>query len=200
MTPPMSPRAPRPQAALRIVWMLAWMTFVWVALWRDVSWGTAAAGFLAALGVVTIARLPSSPWGVRVRPFAAFKFFVVFVVSVVSASLIVAWRVLTPWNRVREGIVGVPLRTAHPVVITAVNHAITLAPGTMVVDIHHNPTVVFVHVLDLDDPSTIHADVHRLEALAKAAFGLAPDHSDAPVDPPTTATVDPHTGTPGRTT
>lgn len=190
----MTPRAPRPNAALRTAWMLAWLTFAWVALWRDFSWGTAVAGFLAAAGVLTLARLPASPWGVRVQPFAAAKFLVLFVASVVRASVVVAWRVLSPWNHVREGIVGVRLRTAHPVVITTVNHAITLAPGTMVIDIHHNPTVVFVHVLDLDDPATIHADVHRLEALAKAAFGLQPDPvTDPPADPPADPSADPPT-------
>ena len=185
-----SPLPRRP--ALRTAWTLTWLTFVWVALWRDPSWGTAAAGFLAAVGVVVVMPLPAAAESMRLRPIAAARFFGVFALAVVRSSLIVAGRVLTPWRPVREGIVGVTMRTTHPVVITVVNHAITLAPGTMVVDVHRDrPVVMFVHVLTLGDAAAIRAEVHRLEDLALAAFGLSADDdligSDSVVpDPPET--------------
>jgi multicomponent Na+:H+ antiporter subunit E len=72
----------------------------------------------------------------------------------------------------------VPLRTDHPVVVTTINHAVNLAPGTMVVDIDDDPTVVYVHVLHLEDPADVHAEVHQLEDLVLAAFGL--DTSEVP--------------------
>ncbi len=164
--------------------MIVWLTFVWVALWRDPSWGTIAAGILAAVGVIVVMPLPRTDASMRVHPVAAARFFGVFIVAVVRSSLIVAGRVLTPWRPVREGIVGVPMRTRHPAVITAVNHAITLAPGTMVIDVHRDdPIVMFVHVLVLDDAAAIHTEVHRLEDLALAAFGLTADDEVVAPDP-----------------
>lgn len=153
-------------------WTIVWLTLVWFAMWRDLSWGNLIGGVLAACLVVLLFPLPAPTSGIRLRPAALLRFLGVFVWSVIKANLVVAWEVLTPQNRIREGIVGVPLACDHPVVVTTINHAINLAPGTMVIDIDMNPCVVYVHVLHLDDPDAVHAEVHELEALAMAAFGL----------------------------
>ncbi len=156
----------------RSAWTIAWLMFVWVALWRDVSWGNLLAGFFAGAGIILLFPLPAPTSGIRIRPLPMIKFLLVFAASVVRANLVVAWEVLTPTNRIREGIIGVPLRTDHPVVVTTINHAVNLAPGTMVIDIDDDPAVVYVHVLHLEDPDDVHEEVRRLEDLALAAFGL----------------------------
>lgn len=156
----------------RSAWTIGWLMFVWVALWRDVSWGNLLAGFFAAAGIILIFPLPAPTSGIRIKPIAMIKFLLVFAISVVRANFIVAWEVLTPKNRIREGIIGVPLRTDHPVVMTTINHAVNLAPGTMVIDIDDDPAVVYVHVLHLDDPADVHDEVRQLEDLVLAAFGL----------------------------
>ena len=162
----------------RSVWTIAWIMFVWVAMWRDVSWGNLLAGFFAGAGIILLFPLPAPTSGIRIKPLPMIRFLLVFTVSVVRANFIVAWEVLTPRNRIREGIIGVPLRTDHPVVVTTINHAVNLAPGTMVVDIDKDPTVVYVHALHLEDPADVHAEVHQLEDLVLAAFGL--DASEVP--------------------
>ncbi|MEO1060623.1 MAG: Na+/H+ antiporter subunit E [Actinomycetota bacterium] len=159
----------------RSIWALIWLTFVWVALWRDVSPGNLVAGLLVASGIILVFPLPKSTMGIDLNPLAMVKFLLVFAASVVRANFIVAWEVLTPRNHIREGIIGVPLRTNHPVVVTTINHAINLAPGTMVIDIDDDPSepfVVYVHVLHLDDPADVHDEVRRLEDLILAAFGI----------------------------
>lgn len=163
-------------------WSILWLTFVWVALWRDLSWGTIAAGVIAAAVVLTLFPVPAPRWGIRVRPLAMAKFLAVFGFSVIKGSVIVAWKVLTPQNPVEEGIIGVQLSTDHPVLVTTINHAVTLAPGTMVIDIAEHPSIVYVHVLDLTDASAIRADVRRLERLALAAYGLDRSHHDPDTD------------------
>jgi multisubunit Na+/H+ antiporter MnhE subunit len=51
-----------------------------------------------------------------------------------------------------------------------VSHALGLAPGTMVVDIERDPTVLHVHVLHLRSVEAIRAEVLTLERLALAAL------------------------------
>lgn len=156
----------------RSAWSIAWLTLAWMAMWRDVTWGNLIGGLVAGAAIVLLFPLPASTSTIRLRPIAMVRFLAVFGWSVLKANIVVAWEVLTPRNRIREGIIGVPLDCDHPLVLTAINHAVNLAPGTMVVDIDRDPTVVYVHVLHLDDPGSVHAEVHQLERLAMAAFGL----------------------------
>lgn len=175
MTAPSAARAPRLLTDLRRSgWTVLWLTLVWQAMWRDLSWGNLIGGVIAAAGVTLLFPLPEPTSGIRLKPFAMAKFLGVFTWSVLKANIVVAWEVLTPQNRIREGIVGVPLRCDHPVVVTTINHAVNLAPGTMVIDIDMAPCVVYVHVLHLEDPADVHAEVRQLEDLAMAAFGLDP--------------------------
>lgn len=155
----------------RYVVAVAWLTAVWVAFWRDLSAANVLSGL--ALSAVLLWLFPYPPLqpGLKVRLLPALRFAVVFAWSVVKANAIVAWEVITPQNRINEGIVAVPLASNHPVVITLVSHAIILAPGTMVVDIDREPsTVLFVHALHLRSVESVRQEVLRLEQLAVDAF------------------------------
>lgn len=168
----------------RIVLAL-WLLVVWVALWRDLSIANVATGALVAAGVVWL--FPSaneSPVGVR--PLALVRFVAATAVSILRANLVVAWEVVTPKNRINEGVVAVELASSNSVVITLVTHAIILAPGTMVVDIDkgtdERPTQLYVHVLHLRSIDDVRDEVLQLEALALAAVS---GRDDRP--PPTAA-------------
>jgi multicomponent Na+:H+ antiporter subunit E len=151
---------------------VAWLTVVWVAFWRDLSVANVSSGvLLSAIVLWLFPYAPAQP-GLKIRLVPALRFAVVFAWSVVKANAIVAWEVVTPQNRINEGVVAVPLASSHPVVITLVSHAIILAPGTMVVDIDREPsTVLFVHALHLRSVEAVRQEVLRLEQLAIEAFG-----------------------------
>ena len=151
---------------------IAWLTAAWVALQRDLTVGNVAAG--VALGAILLAVFPFAPAAERLRvdPVALVQFAAVFAWSVVKANARVAWEVITPWNRIHEGVVAVRVRSDHPIVMTMVSHAIILAPGTMVIDIDRDPEpVLFIHALHLRSPEQVRGEVLRLERLALAALG-----------------------------
>jgi multicomponent Na+:H+ antiporter subunit E len=150
--------------------LLGWCTLVWIVLWRDLSWANLLSG--AAVSSAALALFPFAwpPDRLVVDPVALVRFGVVFAWSVVRANLIVAWEIVTPRNRVNEAVVTVPLSTDAPAVITMVSHAIGLAPGTMVVDIERDPTVLHVHVLHFRSVDDVRAEVFELERLALAAI------------------------------
>ena len=144
----------------------------WVALWRDLSTANVVSGALVAAGVVWLFP-PASESPVGVRPLALLRFVGATAVAILRANLVVAWEVVTPKNRINEGVVAVELASSNPVVITLVSHAIILAPGTMVVDIDKGsdtrPTQLYVHVLHLRSIEDVRNEVLQLEALALAA-------------------------------
>ncbi|MEM7286434.1 MAG: Na+/H+ antiporter subunit E [Actinomycetota bacterium] len=149
-----------------------WLVVVWVALWRDVSAANIVSGVLVSAGVTWLFP-PERRTALTVKPLAMARFIVAVFVSIVRANVVVAWEVLTPSNRINEGVVAVELASSHPVVITLVSHAIVLAPGTMVIDVEEGdadtPSLLFIHVLHLREVEDVRREVLELERLALAA-------------------------------
>ncbi len=151
------------------------MVAVWMALWRQFSLANLLSGSLAGLAVLAAFRRQAPPWRLRplLRPWAALRLLGYFTIKLVEATLIVAWEVVTPGLRVSEGIVAVPTLSSSDIVTTIVANAISLMPGTVTVDITHDPRVLYVHVLHLRDPQSFRREVRRLEELTIAAVGSA---------------------------
>lgn len=154
------------------VLVLPWLTVFasWVALWGDPAAGTVVAGAVVATAVVALVGGARTRRG-RLRPLAALRFTAHVAWNLVKATFLVAWEVVTPRNRIVEGIIAVSLPDPTPVVLLAVTNAIGLTPGTVVVDLDEDPCVLYVHVLHLIDIDAVREDLARLVALATAAFG-----------------------------
>ena len=144
-----------------------------MALWGDLSIGNLVGGAAVATVIVSLFHPGRRERLGRLRPVAAARFLAHVSVSLARSTAAVAWEALTPTDRTRPGILAVHLPSATPVVLTAVTTAIGLTPGTVVVDVGRDPTVLYVHVLHLADPAAVRRQIARLEALALAAFGPA---------------------------
>lgn len=151
---------------------LLWVTALWVALWGDVTAGNVIAGLLVGGALVAAFPRARSPLRSRVRPLPTIRFVGSFVHKFLEANAIVAWEVITPDNEsVNEAIVAVPLTGVSDGIVTMVANAISLTPGTLVVEIDKDPTILYVHVLHLRDVEQVRRDVLALELLAVRAFG-----------------------------
>ncbi|HUP76895.1 MAG TPA: Na+/H+ antiporter subunit E [Acidimicrobiales bacterium] len=151
------------------VLMVAWLAFVWVALWGEPSAANAVAGILVGLALITVFP-PSRQMSPVVRPLAFAHFAAVFAWRLVVASAVVAWEVLTPRNRIREGIIAVQLTSAPELVMTIVANSVSLTPGTLTLDIDRSTNTMYMHVLHLREIEAARRDVHELERLAILAF------------------------------
>ena len=151
--------------------MTAWLVIVWVALWEDASAANLLSGL--AVGSMLILVFPMRPRGVpgKFRPVPAIRFAGYFVWKLVEASAVVTWEVLTPTNRINEGIVAIPIRGVSDTLTTLVANAISLTPGTLTLEVRQEPTVLYVHVLHLSDIEAVRREVQHLEVLAIRAFG-----------------------------
>ena len=153
-----------------VPWVI--LTVAWVALWGDLSLGNVLAGMAVAVLVLALVGERQPAQG-TLRPVATARFGLYVVWSLVKATSLVAWEVLTPTNRIVEGIIAVPLPDATPTVVTVVTAAVGLTPGTVVVEVDEDPVVLYVHVLHLRDVEQVRAELRHLEALALRAFGPA---------------------------
>jgi len=148
------------------------LTAMWVALWSDLSVANVLSGLLVA--VLIVASFDTwRPGHVIVRPVAVVTFAGYFVYQLAVSSLVVARTVIAPRDRIRTGIVAVPLQGCSDAVVTLIADAITLTPGTLTLEVRREPLTLYVHALDVRDVTALQHDVRTLEVLAVKAFGDA---------------------------
>lgn len=151
---------------------LLWLTTIWIALWSDLSVANALSGLLvAALIIATFDTWRAG--SVIVRPIPAAKFTLYFLYQLAVSSLVVARTVITPRDRIRSGIVAVPLDGCSDAVATLIADAISLTPGTLTLEVRREPLTLYVHALDVRDITALQREVRTLEVLAVKAFGDA---------------------------
>lgn len=187
-------------ASLRVPVLLIWFVVLWESLWGRFSVANLLSGILVSIGLVLVVRLPDTPFrsygGARIRPLRTVWFGIFFVFKVVQANVLLAWEVVTPRNTIKPGILGVPLRDCSDAMVTLIANSFTLTPGSLTIEVirgrlETDPVTIYVHVLHLNDPSKVRADLMKLAELAVRAFGtdraleqFRPSHgADAGVDP-----------------
>ncbi len=158
--------------------LLVWLVVVWMLLWGTWSWANLLSGLLVSLTVLTLLPLPHVAGGARVRPVPLLVFLGHFVVDLVLSAAEVAWQALRPGGAGRTAIVRVQLRADSDLLLTMVAEAISLVPGSLVLDLDREHRVITLHVLparDLDDVERKRAHVLVVERRLVRAFGSAAD-------------------------
>ncbi len=130
--------------------LLAWLVFVWVGLWGTLSWANVLGG--VAVGVVLLVTLPLPPVasGGVVHPASLLRFFLSFVVDLVSSTVQVARLVLRP-RPLEQAVLAVPVRGASDQLLTLLANAISLTPGTLTLEVDRPRSTLYVHVIDVGD-------------------------------------------------
>ncbi|MEX0790954.1 MAG: Na+/H+ antiporter subunit E [Actinomycetota bacterium] len=148
-----------------------WISTMWVLLWGEPTPANILGG--VAVAAVLIFVFPPAPQGPgsSFRPVAAIRFLLHFLFKLVEANLVLAWEVATPGNRIREGVVAVPVHMSCRGVATMVANAISLTPGTLTLEVDMERRAIYVHVLHLHELEKVRSDLHRFEELALRAFG-----------------------------
>mgnify|MGYP006171835103 CR=1 FL=1 len=152
--------------------LVAWLTTLWVVLWRDPTVGNVVGGLVAA-GLV-LALFPAQQPARRdhtIRPLPLLYFLGWFAWQIIVANLVVAREILTRRDHIRSGIIAVPLQGCSDLVVTVIADAITLTPGTMTLEVQRDPTVIYVHVLHLYDIDQARNDVTTVQRLVVNAIG-----------------------------
>ncbi|MDQ7858144.1 MAG: Na+/H+ antiporter subunit E [Armatimonadota bacterium] len=135
------------------------LALAWVALTGHFSAANLAAGFALGFAVLWLATRVGGSTGYfrQVREVAGFVVFVAW--ELVLANLRVAYHILAPLDRMRPGIVAVPLDVRTDAEITMLANLITLTPGTLSLDVSESRRVLYVHTLALEDPASFRAGV-----------------------------------------
>jgi multicomponent Na+:H+ antiporter subunit E len=162
---------------MRRIALIAWLTALWVILWRDLTVANVASGALVAVTILGLYRLRTltlgeeAPRAHTLRPLALARFAGWFVYKLVVSNVVVAREIVTPRDTIRSGIIAVPVIGHSDLVTTVVADAISLTPGTLTLEVRHDPPTLYVHVMHLYDPDRVRRDILTLQLMIVRAIG-----------------------------
>jgi multicomponent Na+:H+ antiporter subunit E len=152
------------------------LAFIWVLLWGSASVANIASGVVVGTVIVLVVpglRRPSRSRWPPIRPFAILRFLGYVLVSTVTSNVVLTREVLSPSSRIRTGVIGVPLPQCSDELLTLITNLLALAPGTMPLELTHDPTELYVHVLHVGDVEEVRRRILHLTDLVVRAFGTA---------------------------
>ena len=159
---------------------LALLVAAWCALWGGISVANVLAGTVVAVAATLVAGVQPGHGRIRVVPLVHFVWLVSL--DLVSSMVSVAWEILTPTDYTDEAIIAVDTQVESRSHLLMLVVAITVTPGTAVVDTDADTGRLYLHLLHAEKADAIVAHVQRLADLACRAL---PVDADAGVEAPT---------------
>ena len=155
----------RPRRLLTV----ASLTLVWCGLWTRVSVANVATGLAVSLAVIALGVGTANRGGIRPRPLARLMWLVA--VDLVKSTISVAIEIATPRDRTNESIIAVDIPSDGRDHLLLLAIAVTLTPGTAVVDADPDSARLYLHLLHDDRRD---ATIHHVEELSRLACAALP--------------------------
>ena len=131
-------------------WMIVGLWLVYLALTANFKLNNLVLGLLIAIGLTLLMRPPRGAFEIGRLPSALLalgRYLLVVLADVVKSGLAVARLVLDPDLPVKPGIIAIPSGCDSELATALSAHAITLAPGEVVIEIGEDG-MMYTHTLD----------------------------------------------------
>ena len=149
----------------RSVWrqlpLLVALVALWLFLWDHIDALTIVTGVLLAIAVTRVLYLPPVLLSGRFNPWRGLLLGLRMMFDVVVASLQVAFLAVNPRWQPMNAIIAVQLLTRSDLVTTLTAEAISVVPGTVVVDIDRERGLLYLHALGTRTQADIDRVRHR---------------------------------------
>jgi multicomponent Na+:H+ antiporter subunit E len=158
--------------------LLVVLVLLWMMLWGSLTPLTIVTGILVAVGVTRAFYLPPVELSGRFNPLWFAVFLGRFLLELVKASSQVAWRAFSPRPIGRSSVVAVQLLTRSDFITTLAAIAVSLIPGSMVIEVDRAGGVLYLHAIgaaERDEIDKVRADVLAIESLLVRALGSKDD-------------------------
>lgn len=146
------------------LWMILGLWLVYLALTSNLELSNLIVGLVIAVGLTALLH----PEQRLIRPhqvpgalWAGLRYGVFVVKDVILGGIQVARLTLHPKLPIQPGIIAIPSGTVSELATALSAHAITLSPGSMVVEIGEHG-MMYTHILDATHPEESIAEMQRL--------------------------------------
>ncbi len=147
---------------------IAVLVGAWCALWGTVSVANVLSGTLVAVAATLFAGVDRNAGGLRILALLHFVWLVA--VDLVVSTVNVAWEILTPTDYTDEAIIAVDTNIEARSHFLMLVVAITVTPGTAVIDSDADTGRLYLHLLHAEKAPEIELHVQHLAALACRAL------------------------------
>jgi multicomponent Na+:H+ antiporter subunit E len=151
---------------------IALLVGAWCALWGGVSIANVVSGTLVAVAATVFSGVDQNAGGLRIVPLLHFVWLVA--VDLVVSTAHVAWEILTPTDYTDEEIIAVDTSLASRSHLLMLVVAITVTPGTAVIDSDGDTGRLYLHLLHAEKSDEIQRHVRQLADLACRALPVGP--------------------------
>jgi multicomponent Na+:H+ antiporter subunit E len=127
--------------------LLVALVALWCLLWDHIDVLTIVTGVLLAVAVTRALYLPPVLLSGRFNPWRGLLLGLRMSYDVIVASFQVAFFSVNPWWKPMNSIIAVQLLTRSDFVTTLTAEAISVVPGTVVVDIDRERGLLYLHAL-----------------------------------------------------
>jgi multicomponent Na+:H+ antiporter subunit E len=146
------------------IWLIIGLWVVYLALTSNLELSNLVLGLLIATGLTWLIRPVGGKVEVRRLPQAVLamgQYTLILIFDAVKSGLAVARIILDPALPVKAGIVAIPSDCKSELATALSAHAITLAPGEMVIEISDDG-VMYTHTLDATHAAEYVADAQQM--------------------------------------
>jgi len=126
------------------------LAIVWCALTTFDGWNFIG-GFLVGAVVVSVYSRATSGEQYIAKAGRLLRFMVYFCKLMIQTNMQVAWEVLTPKMHQKPRIIRYPIKGMTDIERTTLANAITLTPGTLVIDISPDERWLYIHCMYAQD-------------------------------------------------
>ncbi|TPW77164.1 Na+/H+ antiporter subunit E [Schumannella soli] len=178
--------------------LLVALVLLWIALWRDVSVLGLVTGAIVAVVVGRTFWLPPVELSGRFNPWRLLVLIGAVGGELVAASVQIARLALSRRGVRGNAVVEVNLRTSSDFVLTLTSIAVSLVPGSIVIEVDRARSKIFLHAIGVTDDAGVERvrrqalrmerrvvmavgskrDVERVCAVDAGAGAAAPGASD----------------------
>ncbi len=144
---------------------------VYVMLMRDTSGVNIAIGFIIGYVVLAIygMAIGTTDYSRKLIRLIRFGFWFMWILT--KANLQIMWEIITPGMHQTPRILRYPVSHLNEIQITTLANAITLTPGTLVVDVSDDHAFLYVHCMYAKDRESAICELDELEhRLRKEVF------------------------------
>jgi multicomponent Na+:H+ antiporter subunit E len=135
------------------------LALAWAALTGDFSLINFVAGFIFGYITLWVMQfvMKSSSYFTKMPEIITFVGH--FLVELVKANLRMAYHVLAPLDKMKPGVIGIPLDITTDAQITMLANMITLTPGTLSLDVSTDRKVIYVHNVYVTSPEEFRREI-----------------------------------------
>jgi multicomponent Na+:H+ antiporter subunit E len=165
------------------VWILIWLTLVWILLWGNISAANVLSGLAVAIGITVLLPLPPVPVQGKVHPISLLHLTIRVAWYLVVSSTQVAWLAIRPGPPPLNAVLRATLNIKSDLVLALAVNIINLIPGSIVLEIDQKRRMIYAHVIDVGSERSVnqfYQQVDQVERLLVKAFERDSEWRPAP--------------------